>query len=95
MNSELYLSPILVSYEKTFKAQEGELSELRTALQESTDHCVSLAQENQRLHDQVDLKNRELLKTLNEAAESSGYMSNFAAYKQELDERCSLLSEEN
>lgn len=95
MNSSLYLSPILLSYEKTFKSQESELSELRTALQESTDHCVSLAQENQRLHDLVELKSRELLKTLNETVESTGYMSNFAAYKQELDERCAMLTEEN
>ena len=64
MNSSLYLSPILVAYEKAFKSQENELAELRTALQESTDHCVSLAQENQRLHDLLELKTRELLKTL-------------------------------
>ena len=95
MNSSYYMSPLLLAYDDHFYNVEKELKTAHLEISRLHENMRQLQVENNKLSDNLELKIREYSKLVARTISNSDILSNFQEEKQELDQRCALLTEEN
>lgn len=95
MNSSYYMSPLLLAYDDHFYNVEKELKYAHMEISRLHENMRQMEVENNKLSDNLELKIREYSKLVAKTIANSDILSNFQEEKMELDERCTLLTEEN
>lgn len=95
MNSSYYMSPLLLAYDDHFYNVEKELKAAHMEISRLHENMRQLQIENNKLSDNLELKIREYSKLIAKIISNSDILTNYQEERQELQERCNLLTEEN